>query len=81
MTKRKVLDGDTELILAILVGGTAYAHRKVLDMTINYTILSVLALSTSLLIYLLLRYIFKAIYRKQPSNISMEDIDKMSGKN
>ena len=79
MSRRKSLDNDVEFILAIFVGGTAYAHRKVLDKTVHYIGLTIFALIASLLIYLAIRYSFKLKPRKHPSNISMDDVDKMSG--
>ena len=79
MSRHKSLDNDAEFVLSMLVGGTAYAHRKGLDKTIHYIIINVFVLITSLLIYLLLRYIFRLKLRKHPNSISMEDIDKMSG--
>ncbi|GEM_PF-5032068 len=79
MSRRKSLDNDVEFILAILVGGTAYAHRKGLDKTLHYTLIVSIVLVTSLLLYLLLRYILKLMIRKHPSIITTEDIDKMTG--
>lgn len=77
MSRHKSLDIDVELILAILVGGTAYAHRELLDKTIHYLVTASIILITSLFIYLAYRFTFKT--RRKKYIASIEDIDNMPG--
>jgi len=75
----KSLDSQTEFVLVILIGGTVWAHRKLIPTIEKWVVITLITVISLILALFIYKLITKRINRKDQllSNISI--VDKMSG--